>query len=162
MWTGTGLGTLADPFRITSADDFAKIGLASCSKSYSGTGEDAVIIESNNIQIGGVHTYRLLISEGLRVTSASRDYYNEGSGYSVGDRVQISDGSSIAIFEIQSVLSGGKVEGVSLISSDQGFTQKVYPSTAITGKPSFSVVGFNNVAVGGGVMRTVLLQCEAN
>ena len=35
-------------------------------------------------------------------------------------------------------------------------------SQAITGKPSFSVVGFNNVAVGGGVMRTVLLQCEAN
>lgn len=35
-------------------------------------------------------------------------------------------------------------------------------STAITGKPSFFVVGFNNVAVGGGVMRTVLLQCEAN
>lgn len=35
-------------------------------------------------------------------------------------------------------------------------------STAITGKPSFSVVGFNNVVVGGGVMRTVLLQCEAN
>lgn len=35
-------------------------------------------------------------------------------------------------------------------------------STAITGKPSFSVVGFNNVAVGGGVMRTVLLQCESN
>lgn len=35
-------------------------------------------------------------------------------------------------------------------------------STAITGKPYFSVVGFNEVAVGMGVMKTVLLQCESN
>lgn len=31
-----------------------------------------------------------------------------------------------------------------------------------TGKPYFSVVGFNEVAVGMGVMKTVLLQCESN
>ncbi len=30
------------------------------------------------------------------------------------------------------------------------------------GKPYFSVVGFNEVAVGMGVMKTVLLQCESN
>lgn len=30
------------------------------------------------------------------------------------------------------------------------------------GKPYFSVVGFNEVAVGMGVMKTAILQCEAN
>lgn len=33
---------------------------------------------------------------------------------------------------------------------------------ADAGKPYFSVVGFNEVAVGMGVMKTVLLQCESN
>lgn len=35
-------------------------------------------------------------------------------------------------------------------------------SAATGGKPYFSVVGFDEVAVGGGVMKTVLLQCESN
>ena len=35
-------------------------------------------------------------------------------------------------------------------------------AAATAGKPYFSVVGFNEVAVGMGVMKTVLLQCEAN
>lgn len=35
-------------------------------------------------------------------------------------------------------------------------------AAADAGKPYFSVVGFNEVAVGMGVMKTALLQCEAN
>lgn len=35
-------------------------------------------------------------------------------------------------------------------------------AAADAGKPYFSVVGFNEVAVGMGVMKTVLLQCESN
>ena len=35
-------------------------------------------------------------------------------------------------------------------------------AAADAGKPYFSVVGFNEVAVGMGVMKTVLLQCEFN
>lgn len=35
-------------------------------------------------------------------------------------------------------------------------------AAADAGKPYFSVVGFNTVAVGMGEMKTVLLQCEAN
>lgn len=35
-------------------------------------------------------------------------------------------------------------------------------AAATGGKPYFSVVGFNEVAVGMGVMKTVVLQCEAN
>lgn len=35
-------------------------------------------------------------------------------------------------------------------------------AAAAAGKPYFSVVGFNEVAVGMGVMKTVLLQCESN
>ncbi len=39
----------------------------------------------------------------------------------------------------------------------------VAAAAAATGnKPYFSVVGFNEVAVGMGVMKTVVLQCEAN
>lgn len=35
-------------------------------------------------------------------------------------------------------------------------------AAADAGKPYFSVVGFNEVAVGMGVMKTALLQCESN
>lgn len=35
-------------------------------------------------------------------------------------------------------------------------------AAATGGKPYFSFVGFNEVAVGNGVMKTALLQCEAN
>nr|DAO00710.1 MAG TPA: hypothetical protein [Caudoviricetes sp.] len=35
-------------------------------------------------------------------------------------------------------------------------------AAATGGNPYFSVVGFNEVAVGMGVMKTVVLQCEAN
>lgn len=35
-------------------------------------------------------------------------------------------------------------------------------AAATGGKPYFSVIGFNEVAVGMGVMKTALLQCEAN
>lgn len=35
-------------------------------------------------------------------------------------------------------------------------------AAATGGKPYFSVVGFNEVAVGMGIMKTVVLQCEAN
>ena len=45
-----------------------------------------------------------------------------------------------------------------------GANGKLTPAAAAAtgGKPYFSVVGFNEVAVGMGVMKTVLLQCEAN
>lgn len=39
---------------------------------------------------------------------------------------------------------------------------KASTTAADAGKPYFSVVGFNEVAVGMGVMKTVLLQCESN
>lgn len=48
------------------------------------------------------------------------------------------------------------------VTVDAGGKYAASTSAAAAGKPYFSVVGFNEVAVGMDVMKTVLLQCESN
>lgn len=48
------------------------------------------------------------------------------------------------------------------VTIDANGKYKAASAAADAGKPYFSVVGFNEVAVGMGVMKTVLLQCESN
>lgn len=48
------------------------------------------------------------------------------------------------------------------VTVDAGGKYVAASAPPAAGKPYFSVVGFNEVAVGMGVMKTVLLQCESN
>lgn len=142
-FSGSGAGTIGDPFQITSLAEFRQINLAAIGvPQFSGAGLNdfsSNIIDyadGNFHTLVGSHTFTVTLTKSGAI--ATKSSYYDGSGYQTGDTFSIDGGTpgDLATGSIWSDGGNGTLYGFDITYAGSGYSTGAHTVTNIIGSGS--------------------------